>query len=294
MAYEKKINFIFDQSSSKEMSSHFSTNDTLEEDDEEEMILTQTQFIFTQEECEIIQTQPDFSFSRTQTSQFPFSVTQPDFSFSRTQIFTPIPTLIDYQEEKTPDKLLFELDISVDEEIEEYLQQIEENWENTNSKIIQEVKNSEKSNFDLEEDIIEELFQQIEQNPAKTNPTNDSTFDLSQLEICSLPSQFDICFETPTKPVQQKKEEILTLSSTPSTSSSINSFSNQVFPNFSPLTDDKFLMNCWGIPNEIIHSYYDLGIKSLYPWQVGCLEISEVTEGGENLVYSGPTGGIIY
>jgi hypothetical protein len=227
------------------MSSYFSENETEDEEEgEDSMIFTQTQFIMTQEESEINITQPDFLFSRTQPTQSPF-----------TQIFTPIPTLTDYSEEivnKTPDTL----DTSMDDELEDFLQKIEENYANINS-----------------------------------TTTAEPTFDgFSQLEICSLPSQF---LETPTKPVQQKKEEILSLS-TPSTSSSINSSFNQNFPNFSPLTDDKFLMNYWGIPNEIIHSYEELGINSLYPWQVGCLEILEVTESGENLVYSGPTGGICF
>jgi len=45
------------------------------------------------------------------------------------------------------------------------------------------------------------------------------------------------------------------------------------------------------IPAEVRDSLRNYGLKSLYEWQVRCLEETEVIKGRQNLVYCAPTGG---
>lgn len=45
-----------------------------------------------------------------------------------------------------------------------------------------------------------------------------------------------------------------------------------------------------GMPNEVTASYRQMGITTLYNWQVKCLMTTGVLK-GQNLVYCAPTGG---
>ena len=45
-----------------------------------------------------------------------------------------------------------------------------------------------------------------------------------------------------------------------------------------------------GMPNEVTASYHQMGIKTLYSWQVKCLMTTGVLN-NQNLVYCAPTGG---
>lgn len=63
------------------------------------------------------------------------------------------------------------------------------------------------------------------------------------------------------------------------------------FPNYESPIQEKNTLNHWELPTGIIQVYKSMGIEQLYPWQVACLEIKEVTSGGENLVYCAPTSG---
>lgn len=60
-------------------------------------------------------------------------------------------------------------------------------------------------------------------------------------------------------------------------------------------TDAKHLLSYpgWGIPEVIVRSYEELGVRRLFPWQVACLEAGQgrVLREGRNLVYSAPTSG---
>lgn len=60
-------------------------------------------------------------------------------------------------------------------------------------------------------------------------------------------------------------------------------------------TDAKNLLSYpgWGIPEVIVRSYEELGVRRLFPWQVACLEAGQgrVLREGRNLVYSAPTSG---
>ncbi|ETO24234.1 hypothetical protein RFI_12923 [Reticulomyxa filosa] len=46
----------------------------------------------------------------------------------------------------------------------------------------------------------------------------------------------------------------------------------------------------WGLPNSLAEGYAKEGVMELYDWQVECLSLRSVLNGG-NLVYSAPTGG---
>ncbi len=48
-------------------------------------------------------------------------------------------------------------------------------------------------------------------------------------------------------------------------------------------------LSYWGIPSILVSGYSNEGIKSLYKWQIECMNNSLVLRGG-NLVYSAPTG----
>ncbi len=58
-----------------------------------------------------------------------------------------------------------------------------------------------------------------------------------------------------------------------------------------PTYPEEFNLKAWGIPSEVAQVYEDNGVKSLYPWQVGCLQLPEVTQSKKNLVYCAPTNG---
>ena len=45
-----------------------------------------------------------------------------------------------------------------------------------------------------------------------------------------------------------------------------------------------------GMPNEVTASYHQMGITTLYSWQVKCLMTTGVLK-SQNLVYCAPTGG---
>lgn len=64
-------------------------------------------------------------------------------------------------------------------------------------------------------------------------------------------------------------------------------------PIISPIENDdlEFWFGKWGLPKEIIELYQSKGIKSLFPWQIECLNQKQVLYGGENLVYCAPTSG---
>jgi DNA polymerase theta len=47
----------------------------------------------------------------------------------------------------------------------------------------------------------------------------------------------------------------------------------------------------YGLPEELVHNFATLGIRSIYPWQAECLLRSGALNGERNLVYSAPTGG---
>ena len=49
-------------------------------------------------------------------------------------------------------------------------------------------------------------------------------------------------------------------------------------------------LSSFEIPECIIASYINDGLKSLFPWQLQCLNLSGVCNGSKNLVYSAPTG----
>lgn len=58
---------------------------------------------------------------------------------------------------------------------------------------------------------------------------------------------------------------------------------------------DKTLLSYpgWGLPEVIVQAYEEMGVRTLFPWQVDCLEAGQgrVLRQGCNLVYSAPTSG---
>ena len=47
----------------------------------------------------------------------------------------------------------------------------------------------------------------------------------------------------------------------------------------------------YDLPNTLVHNFFSLGIKSIYPWQSSCLLGRGLLTGKKNLVYTAPTGG---
>jgi replicative superfamily II helicase len=56
------------------------------------------------------------------------------------------------------------------------------------------------------------------------------------------------------------------------------------------ITNAAQLIRYYGIPTEIVAAYELKGIKTLYQWQMECLQIEGVLD-GRNLIYSSPTSG---
>lgn len=53
------------------------------------------------------------------------------------------------------------------------------------------------------------------------------------------------------------------------------------------LTDERYNIRHWGLPNELCTAYEKMGVKQLYPWQMGFLD--EFIDCDDNIVYSAPT-----
>lgn len=60
-------------------------------------------------------------------------------------------------------------------------------------------------------------------------------------------------------------------------------------PTLNPLLDLSH--SAYGLPEELVHNFASLGIRSIYPWQSECLLRSGALAGEQNLVYTAPTGG---
>ena len=47
----------------------------------------------------------------------------------------------------------------------------------------------------------------------------------------------------------------------------------------------------YGLPDQLVHNFANMGIKQIYPWQKNCLKGPGLLAGTKNLVYCAPTGG---
>jgi len=60
-------------------------------------------------------------------------------------------------------------------------------------------------------------------------------------------------------------------------------------PTSNPLLD--LSNSAYGLPQQLVENFTNLGIRSIYPWQSECLLRSGALKGEQNLVYTAPTGG---
>lgn len=67
-----------------------------------------------------------------------------------------------------------------------------------------------------------------------------------------------------------------------------NAYPDPVYTSLSPIS-------AWGIPSKILQNYSNIGVKSLFPWQIDCLLSNHgnilLDNLNSNLVYSAPTSG---
>ena len=57
-----------------------------------------------------------------------------------------------------------------------------------------------------------------------------------------------------------------------------------------PPNQEHLQISGWGLPDCVVDSYHEKGIRSMFPWQAECLTVDNgAVLGGGNLVYSAPT-----
>ena len=181
-----------------------------------------------------------------------------------------------------------------------------------------------------EEDLFEDSFQiesqvlhavdNIEEKHCNNNEVKDNFVD----DICDVGDETmaAMCRETPNQSMKPSKLEISNIklksrtslsneipespnyASTPTSSisqSNKNEFTTakklletsefqQLSAPTEPPADDKHQLSNWGLPECVVDSYHDRGIRTMFPWQVECLTVdSGAVLAGGNLVYSAPT-----
>ena len=181
-----------------------------------------------------------------------------------------------------------------------------------------------------EEDLFEETFQiesqvlhainNIEEKHCNNNEAEENYVD----EICDVgdDTMAAMCRETPNPCMKPSKLEVLNdkskarislsndnpespkFASTPTSNSQNNKnefttakkllenseFQQLNYDEESPSSDGRNHLSNWGLPECVVDSYKDRGIRTMFPWQVECLTVdSGAVLAGANLVYSAPT-----
>ena len=183
--------------------------------------------------------------------------------------------------EEEEDEDLFEDTFQIESQVLHAVNNIEEKHCNNNETDVDEI-------CDVGDDTLAAMCRETPQSmkPSKLELSNNKSIS-RKISLSNENPDSPKFASTPTSLTSQNHQnEFTTAKKLLETSSEFQQLSAPT----NPALDEKHNLSSWGLPECVVDSYHDRGIRTMFPWQVECLTVdSGAVLAGANLVYSAPT-----